>query len=63
MTGPPFARGALILASVLSVPDNWRLCVVLRNRVQESGSYELRCAGGTYNVAPQWLRVDPDAPR
>ncbi len=59
----PFARGMVVLASPISMPDRWQLCVVMSNRVAESGSYGLACAGNNPSVAPKWVRVDPDAPQ
>lgn len=62
VTGEPFTRGSLVLASIMGLPDHWQLCVVQRNNVATTNSYEVQCAGSKYNVLPRWLRVDPKAP-
>lgn len=62
VTGEPFTRGSLILASIMGLPDDWQLCVVQRNNVATTNSYQIQCAGSKYNVLPRWLRVDPKAP-
>lgn len=62
VTGPPFGRGAIVLASPMYLPDRWQLCVVLRNRLAEVNAYELRCGGSDYAVGPEMVRIDPNAP-
>lgn len=62
VTGEPFTRGSLVLASIMGLPDDWQLCVVQRNNVATTNGYEIQCAGSKYNVLPRWLRVDPKAP-
>jgi len=63
VSGPPFKAGDLVLASVMSLPDDWRLCVVERNMVQSQNSYRLSCGGTIYHQQPKWVREDPDAPK
>ncbi len=62
VTGAPFTRGSIVLASVMGLPDDWRLCIVQRNNVATTNGYEIQCAGSRYVVLPRWLRVDPKAP-
>lgn len=62
VTGPPFREGDIILASVMGLPDDWRLCVVVRNAVESGNHYVVRCGRSPYNALPQWVRVDPAAP-
>ena len=62
VSGPPFKAGDIVLASVMSLPDDWRLCVVESNNVQSQNNYLLACAGSKYRALPQWVREDPDAP-
>lgn len=61
VTGAPFKRGDIVLASVMGLPKDWRLCVVMRNDVARSNSYALDC-GTDYRALPQWVRKDPKAP-
>jgi hypothetical protein len=62
VTGAPFKRGDLVLASIMSLPNDWRLCVVLRNEVTKNNSYLVDC-GTEYRSLPQWTRKDPKAPQ
>lgn len=62
-TEAPFSRDALVLASIMALPDHWQLCVVLQNQIQETQSYSLKCAGSEYNVGINWVRADSDEPR
>ena len=61
-TGEPWPRGAIVLASVMGLPDDWRLCVIRRNDVATSNSYVTNCGASDYNVLPRWIRADPAAP-
>lgn len=64
VTGPPFKRDDIVLASPMGLIDDWRLCVVLGNYVQSQNTYEVRCGGrSTYRVLPRWVRVDDEAPQ
>jgi hypothetical protein len=56
----PFKRGDIILASVMGLPKDWRLCVVMRNDVSRNNSYAVDC-GSDYRVLPDWVRKDPKA--
>ena len=59
----PYKTGDLVLVSVMSLPDDWRLCVVERNQVQSQNAYRLSCGGTIYHQQPKWVREDPDAPK
>jgi hypothetical protein len=59
----PYKAGDLVLVSVMSLPDDWRLCVVERNQLQSQGNYRLLCGGTVYHQQPKWVREDPDAPQ
>lgn len=64
VSGPPFKAGDIVLGTTMGLPDDWRLCVILRNQVQSSNSYVANCGGGTLlHLLPTWVRVDPDAPQ
>jgi hypothetical protein len=63
VTGPPFKRDDIVLASPLSLPDKWKLCIVERNGLAATNSYALECGGTKYNVGPDWVRTDPEAPQ
>ncbi|MBU7580920.1 MAG: hypothetical protein KAF27_10700 [Porphyrobacter sp.] len=62
VTGPPFKRGDIVLASIMGLPNDWRLCVVMRNDVAKSNGYGVDC-GNEYRVLPDWVRKDPKAPQ
>lgn len=62
VSGPPFKSGDLVLASVMGLPDDWRLCTVVRNAVESGNHYVVRCGRSPYNALPRWVRVDPAAP-
>ena len=63
VTGPPFKRDDIVLASPLDLPDKWKLCIVERNALSSTNSYALECDGAKYNVGPDWVRADPEAPQ
>ncbi|MBX3593812.1 hypothetical protein [Sphingomonas sp.] len=63
VSGPPFKAGDIVLGSIMGLPDDWRLCVILRNEVASSNSYPSNCGGSQYRLLPKWVRVDPDAPQ
>lgn len=63
VTGPPFKRDDIVLASPMSLIDDWRLCVVRLNTVQSENNYAVRCGGSDYRVLPNWVRVDDEAPQ
>ena len=59
----PYKTGDLVLVSVMSLPDDWRLCVVERNQIASQNNYRLTCGGSVYHQQPKWVREDPDAPK
>ncbi|OYY91243.1 MAG: hypothetical protein B7Y45_04465 [Sphingomonas sp. 28-66-16] len=61
VTGPPFKRDDIVLASPLSLPDRWELCIVERNALSSSNGYALQCGGSPYFVGRDWIRADPEA--
>jgi hypothetical protein len=62
VSGPPFKRGDIILATIMGLPNDWRLCVVIRNEVAKSNGYAINC-GNDYRALPEWVRKDPKAPQ
>lgn len=61
VSGPPFKRNDLVLVTTMGLPDDWKLCIVLRNEVAKSNSYLVDC-GTEIRVLPKWVRKDPKAP-
>ena len=60
--GPPFGRGSIVLGSTMGLPNDWKLCVILRNEVEANNSYAANCGGGPIRLLPAWARADPKAP-
>ncbi|WGM48920.1 hypothetical protein KOAAANKH_03834 [Brevundimonas sp. NIBR10] len=60
--GPPFGRGTIVLGSTMGLPNDWKLCVILRNEVEATNSYAANCGGGPIRLLPNWARADPKAP-
>lgn len=62
VNGPPFKRGDLALVSPMGLPNDWRLCVVLRDEVAQFNRYVVDC-GNQNSALPKWIRKDPKAPQ
>ncbi|WP_157073711.1 hypothetical protein [Sphingomonas soli] len=63
VTGPPFKAGDIVLGTIMGLPDDWRLCVILRNQLQSSNGYVAKCGRSEMHLLPKWVRADPDAPQ
>lgn len=56
VSGPPFRKNDVVLATISGQPDQFKLCIILQSFMSNGMGYDVDCGTGPFRVQARWVK-------